>query len=257
MDYITRQFIHLATKLRDDVRRQFRYLRSDLSGITGNLRWRYVKSAFEVAGIVAVIVYTFLTYKNWQEQIDATNFAGKQAEKARQSLNETIKNFRIDERAWVSLVFPVRLADAKKIVAGTPFKFKISFKNTGKTPALGISYDPILLTVPITSNYPDYDAVKGPRSFMEQVGIKESALLAPGEETFITYPGQPINGPKVVFDKSRMVAIDKLQVALCIVGMVSYHDVFPHTPERHTKFCLVYSPRSGEVGACPVGRTMD
>jgi hypothetical protein len=192
---------------------------------------------------------------------DSEKAIAKSSANAKASLDASIEASRLDQRAWVSLVFPVELLDTKQIGPYVPFRFKIKFKNTGKTPAIKISYDPMLIQQAVaTGTYPDYDvAHAGQRPYMEQVGITESALLGPSEEGFITYPGQPVNGRKLVFDKGLVDSINNIQTALFIVGMVSYHDVFPGTPERHTKFCLLYVPTKdvSEVGQCPKNRTMD
>lgn len=170
----------------------------------------------------------------------------------------TERAMNLDQRAWVGIVFPITMVDATKIEANVPFKFKIRFKNSGKTPALKISYDPVIILQPTRAAYPDYDArKKDSKPFMEQMGIKESAVLSPGEETFVTFPMQPENGQKVFFNKDAVDSIEDYRMALFIVGMVTYRDIFTGTPEHHTKFCLIYSPKDGEVGACPVNRGMD
>jgi hypothetical protein len=42
--------------------------------------WLFMKGTLEVAGIIAVIAYTWISFNNWQDQADATDAAARQAE---------------------------------------------------------------------------------------------------------------------------------------------------------------------------------
>lgn len=91
--------------------------------------WAVIKGTLEIVTVIAVLVYTAVSYGNWQEQIDATNFAGIQAKKSRQALNETIKNFRLDQRPWIGVEsYDLNATDG-------PINVAIKFTNSGKTPA--------------------------------------------------------------------------------------------------------------------------
>lgn len=183
MDYVTRQFINLAKKLRDDVRKSFAALHSDLSNLSNGLKhlketisaqwqaddkshetppitvaelrtqvpirvkteaqrstietvWRVIKGALEAFGIVAAIIYTIVAYQQWQEMIDATNVSARQTEFSRKGLNETIKNFRLGERAWISIGNAVIVKE--DTVFPSMISYDIDVANVGHSPALDV-----------------------------------------------------------------------------------------------------------------------
>jgi hypothetical protein len=98
--------------------------------------WAIVKGAFEIGVAVAVIAYTGISFENWQEQIAATNFAGIQTKKAREALNETTKNFQLDQRPWVG-VSDNRIEQWGK---EKDYVIEILIVNSGKSPALETWY---------------------------------------------------------------------------------------------------------------------
>src|SRR5207245_10120722 len=99
---------------------------------------------------------------------------------------------------------------------------------------------------------PDYDQEATENVYYRLTGIHEAALLAPGEETFISFPP----AQRLFFGPRQIELLNKFQTVLYIVGKVTYRDIFPDTTQLTTKFYAFYAP-SGEVGACPVNRTMD
>jgi hypothetical protein len=188
---------------------------------------------------------------------DAEKAIDKSSRNAQRALDASVEASRIDQRAWVGLLFPVETVDKKKIEVLAPFAFKLRFKNTGKTPALRISYDPLIVFRAPNQPIPDYDQETKENIFYRLTGINESALLAPGEEVFITFPALRPNGPNLALGPDKFNWMNTYQEVMFIVGKVSYHDIFPNTPPRTTKFCLIYEPKFGEVGACPTNRAMD
>jgi hypothetical protein len=186
---------------------------------------------------------------------DSENSMKVTSENAQKALNASINASRIDERAWVSLLFPIDTFDKKKLEPLGDVAFVIRFKNTGKTPALKIAYDPELMFRPPSDPIPDYDdkAVAG-NVYTQLTGIHEAALLAPGEETSIAYPPRGA----IRFGPNQIGLMESHTTVLYLVGKVTYHDIFfPDTPERTTKFCAYYSPESGDFVRCPINRTMD
>lgn len=186
MDFVTRQFIVLAKKLRDEFRKARETLHNDLSRLTDGLKnlkdaistqgqtnqkqpeinpritatdfqtqvpirvqteakrstpervWRFIKGAFEIAGIVAVITYTIIAYQQWQESTDATNFSARQAELSRKGLNETVKQFRTAQRAWIGV-----LAELYPQPNSAPnIAWRARWANSGPTPALDAQIEP-------------------------------------------------------------------------------------------------------------------
>jgi hypothetical protein len=65
--------------------------------------WGATKGILEIAVGVAVISYTCISYENWLQVIDATNFASRQTELSRKALNETAKQFRVDQRPMIRI----------------------------------------------------------------------------------------------------------------------------------------------------------
>jgi hypothetical protein len=90
--------------------------------------WVVFKGALEIAGVLAVILYTIVAYNNWQEQIDATNFVARQTELSRKILNETTKQTRREYRAWIKVTVGNAL-----FTYGEPMVMPIRIENTGKT----------------------------------------------------------------------------------------------------------------------------
>jgi hypothetical protein len=280
MDYVTRQFINLTKKLRDDVRKSFASLHNDLTHLADGVKnlkdaistqrqtdeksqeinpgititdfqtqipirvrtqaqystreriWRGFKGAFEIVGIIAVILYTGVTYEMWQESRDTTNFVARQTELARKGLNETVKNFRTDERAWVGIA-GMKPDQPNQFPYSTTFTWL--YKNYGKTPAT---------EVVTTDNahvygehFPDHP-------------LYESKIPSPEFNSRVTlFPGQQ-NG----LDGSSYVCqqhIDEIKGGgkWCYTyGIITYKDEFgvKHT----THFCYRH-------GINPLGRSSD
>jgi hypothetical protein len=197
---------------------------------------------------------TRLAVDKFERMAKASENSIKTIEKtAKEALDASIESSRIDQRAWVSLMFPIETADKAKIQPNGMIEFVLKFKNTGKTPALKISYDPLLLFRPPSAGFPDYDHETSENVYYRISGIHEAALLAPGEETRIAFPGFR----EIFVGPSQIDLMNNHETILYIVGKVTYRDIFPDTPQRTTKFCAFYVPGSGEVGACPMNRTMD
>ena len=315
MDYVTRQFIVLAKKLRKDVRKSFLSLHSDLSRLADNLKnlkdaitnkwesenhrtqvdhrvtvtdlqtqipirvqteakrskieefWRYLKGAAELAGIVAVITYTIISYENWQEQIDATNFAGIQAKKARQSLNETIKNFRLDERAWLGL------QNSSGTATWTPDgivklgNISVNLKNTGKSPALKISGRYIQVTKSVDDPVPDYETELGIIQKRLREKVSQLSKMYPEMASRILRDSKKVD----VIPKGGVVAPDSMLVLKIVAGEIqmdrnkpntvyileklTYFDIFK--AEHTTKICLELLPIETEFHPCMENNWMD
>lgn len=92
--------------------------------------------------LIAVIIYAWLAYLQWQEMIGATNAASDAVHEARisrqqnqQSFIATVNQFRLDQRAWVGTADPPIIVFQQ----GQLLSIKIPIKNTGKTPALDLT----------------------------------------------------------------------------------------------------------------------
>jgi hypothetical protein len=121
--------------------------------------WAIFKGALEAVGIVAVIAYTVVTYQIWNETIDATNFSARQTELARKGLNETVKNFVVDQRPWVSVVFPPGQNYPVNPLGLANPAFTVS--NVGKTQAVTVRVDGAAIVVETTEKRVPFNDYKG------------------------------------------------------------------------------------------------
>ena len=286
MDYVTRQFINLAKKLRDEFRKARETLHDDLSRLADGLKnlkdaasthwqanekrydanpvtvaelrtqipirvqtkaqrskaetiWRVFKGALETVGIVAVCLYTVVAYQQWQEATDATNFVARQTELSRKGLNETTKNFRMDERSWIGIegFSPSPLVPNQKFVASG----KVT--NSGKTPALDVkitttthfSDEPVNIAKYARS--PERDKGKGkPRSV---------AVFFPGMVKY-AIGGSDFPLPQTAIERITKTGGEGKFVY--IFGEITYKDIFG---EAHlTTFCFLYDPPNKDFDPC-------
>lgn len=108
--------------------------------------WTIFKGALEIIGILAVITYTFVAYQanqlsmaNYRRvRIDANEQLKESAEQTKlagETLAATAKNFRVDQRAWVTL-YPQILTKAPMGTPANTIPIIVAWNNTGHTPAL-------------------------------------------------------------------------------------------------------------------------
>lgn len=191
--------------------------------------WRPIKGTLEVAVGLAVILYTVISYQNWQEQIDATNLASRQAEFSRKGANETIKNFRLDERPYVTAID--FFFDTEPLVANQEMGLSIIADNSGRTPALKVKF--------IGTAY------------MGNVMIDKSATLK--AESVI--PSQhPTQAHYILqFNSSDLIKITSDSIFL-IKGTIEYSDIFKvwHT----TSYCAVYDGKRKKFTLCKSGNDL-
>jgi hypothetical protein len=174
---------------------------------------------------------------------------------AQDALNASINASRLDQRAWVGLLYPVTTFDNKKLQVGVSVVFKWRFKNSGKTPAINVAYDPEIIFREPGKGVPDYDVDVKDNAYSKLTGIREASVIAPGEEQFITFP-TPVPAP-IFFGPKQFVLMENNATVMYVVGKVTYNDIFPGTPQHSTKFCVLYDPIAGGVGTCPINNTMN
>jgi len=100
--------------------------------------WRYSKRALYVIGILAGAGYTFLTWNIWQDQIDATNFMGRQTRLSRNALDVSVRQFQMDQRPFVTVL--CCKPDPSPPVEGHPIQFDFEVRNIGKGPAINLQH---------------------------------------------------------------------------------------------------------------------
>ncbi|MGA8212018.1 MAG: hypothetical protein WB799_00390 [Candidatus Sulfotelmatobacter sp.] len=252
--------------------------------------WQRVKIGFEIIGIIAAVAYVGWAYRQWKEmsyQTDMINIntrkarrdtanadrrmleqltiakgaadaAESQTKVVKKSIDATVEQFRLDQRAWVNLqsIVPhnIEATDLQQPPTHPGMSVSFVFKNTGKTPAINVGFDASLIFRPPDQPIPIYTG--DPReNYRKLTGIKESGVIGPSEEHNFEFPStgtQPIFlGPNQIRMMQQRITV------LYIVGKLAYSDVFPHTPDRVTQFCTMYEPSAGRMGMCPTGRTMN
>jgi hypothetical protein len=215
--------------------------------------WAITKGIIEIAVGIAVVVYTIVTYGAWQEQIDATNFAGRQTELSRKALNETVKNFRMDQRPYV-FAQPIASGENEKgervifePVGQRSARINISVQitNGGKSPAmfLASTHSEIMIG-------PKDEVRKKARDFVEKYS-GGSILLAPGVTNVVPH------GEFTVLTSSEAVEIREGSWEVYIVGAVKYSDLIgsnnPKTLPYKTRYCFQFIPSGLSMGNCGFG----
>jgi hypothetical protein len=199
---------------------------------------RVLKNTLETIGILAAIVLAIAAVRQLNEITDATNFAGRQTELSRKALNETTKQFRIEQRPMIRV----------SVIGGgsegsSPFTFKendpiqvtIRISNIGKSVARSISGIVGIAPRSIVKNEPPGGQSKNPGEEM-RVGA-----IFPQEVHNETIPlMEQIPGTKqfrqVRFTKTMEDDILNRTMMLELVGRFDYSDSFkiPHW----VKFCF-------------------
>lgn len=293
MDYVTRQFIVLINKFREEFRKYQSVLHRDVSQLSDNLKdlknavhaqreankeaqqieptisisnfrtdvaipienktqktekkrgWKIFKRGLETAVGVAVIVYTGVTFENWQEQIDATNLSAKQTEYARKGLNETVKNFRVGERPW-------EIADAE-IIPGfsvinhlangdAEIAIRIKIRTSGKTPAIILGYMPYQWKVG-----PFKKIEKEMNSFVPDYSIHVPGISDFPSEDWRIAPTTPHSN----YVKADIIKkVEHGDWDAYVIGAVRYTDVFKPTQIYETLYCFHYQHIGLPIANC-------
>jgi len=190
-----------------------------------------------------------------KEALEGIRSSERQSKRA---LDASIAASRLDQRAWVTLeeVVPQHLEATSREEANSHpgVQFVLPFRNTGKTPAIKVAFDMAMIFRTPDKPIPDFD--QNPEdTYSKMTGIKESALIGPGDHTVFTFPGPA--DTQFRFGPNQMKLIDDRRTVLYLVGKLTYHDIFPNTPRRSTKFCARYEPATKQFGYCPINRAMD
>lgn len=195
--------------------------------------WNLLVSSLTLIGVMA---YAGLAFSQWREMINATDATEDAVHEARfsrqqaqRSLDATIDQFHLDQRAWVSIL-SVQLDKPYSI--NNPGDVVVELANTGKTPALNAA---------ITG---------GNFSFLPNFGLEplkeiKRMVIAPNsntDEMFLPIP--PMNATTKIYVRFK----------------IEYRDVFQKpTDEPHsTTFCGYYpSTKPPFFFNCDGGGTMN
>jgi hypothetical protein len=195
--------------------------------------WDKCKPFVEIGGVVLLAAYTcftvllyFASKKAAEAAKTAADAAVLQVGIAGKSLDATIGQFHLEQRAWVG----ISVVDVPKpLPTGRVFEIVNHFSNTGKTPAIRphavseIEFD-VPNKVPI---YQESDAPEGPP-------------LLPGAELRTTFTVPIITEEIIESIKTRKLLIYNR-------GAVWYGDIFGN--KHVSTFCLSYNPASGAFHA--------
>jgi hypothetical protein len=162
----------------------------------------------------------------------------QQAEAAKGSIDATVEQFRLDERAWVSLQQGHILPPSDGEI-----RLKLDFINTGKTPAKDIVEADLVWIWPKPLR-------KGPPpSFSQQFVFLPMAPIAPQRIG-------TINGIGTIAKMPAYPAVTRGESILYEVGEIRYNDVFGH-PHR-TTFCVYQAtPADQFLTNCERGNSID
>jgi hypothetical protein len=212
----------------------------------------------------------------------ATEAAIQSTKAARDTLTETKKSFRLDQRPWVGLD-QIDIPD--KPTAGSAFRIKVSLRNSGKSPALRSDGEGTLYPVVIMEGderVPLVDMTFSPKCANPKLQWDQNpsgGLILPEAKGISLSLSTPILEEKVVekimnerrisylerkeLDNERSGALifmsappeyrgdlDRMwAVRIFFAGCIDYFDQF-HEPHR-TYFCLYYSPSLPNAGFSP------
>ncbi len=90
---------------------------------------RWIRVAEFAAFIAAILTAVFIGYQ-WHEMVKSSKIAGRQLDVMQRQLDEMKTARELDERAWVMAY------DYEPQYTSNGFFVRVSFKNTGKTPAI-------------------------------------------------------------------------------------------------------------------------
>jgi hypothetical protein len=163
--------------------------------------------------------------------------AAAQTELANKSLQATIDNFHLEQRAWVG-----PLVINAEMVIGKPLIVAAKFKNTGRTPAINVI--PAGFLQPVTEGYaPDFT--------MKTTGPQTRTVMPP-DGTIILERNGTRGGvmTPAIFD-----ALESGKLKIYIFGKIAYEDVF--NCGHWTQYCFVFKPDTKSFLECNTHNAVD
>jgi hypothetical protein len=274
-DFVTRQFIELAKKLRKDFRKALSLFGGDLREIKisiqsidkntyayqtkeppkpelaavlhgaegadkerrGTRRRDRIRLLVEWLTLLAVAGYGLVAYFQLQAMIRATNASERAATAAEGGLTTTRTALNVGERAYVA---DKGLKIVHPVAAGSQPTIVVDIFNGGRTPALNV-------TTAITLTVSDHELKTF--KWASDVGGSKSTLL-PGADTLSNEIAT-----KRALIPDEVNALDSGKVWLYLYGVIRYDDVFGQHWE--SKFCYFYVPKTESVFSnCPFGNAI-
>jgi hypothetical protein len=197
--------------------------------------WKWIKkNAVGILTLIALIVYTIYTAKQWKANKKAADAAKSAADAAQNTADITRDSLLYVQRAFIF----VNDFDVTRLVApGTSrldgsMRFAFHWENGGTTPTLDmqthISFELLRSDLPEDFTFPDLP--KGEPPFRMFVGPKATSRSAP---LFVPAPD--------------IIAVHDHMGRLYIWGWAKYRDIFPKTGEHITRFCSELTDVTGDL----------
>ncbi len=177
--------------------------------------------------LAAVVVYALLVYLQYREMINATGAAQQAVVEARRnriqadkSLNATIQQFRLDQRAWVGVVS----IDPPDLKPKSEFFLSLHAMNSGHTPALNFQS---LVVLHSLKKDEKFKAIYAP---LPPNWVRSNRVVQPGEQV-------TLNTNRYQLTQGQIDWIKNGTYILYVYGKMSYDDVFHE--QHYTTFCKI------------------
>lgn len=209
-----------------------------------------VNGVLAIIGIVALCIYygqleimrgqlgeIIKQYPELQKSADASKSA---ADISAKQLKMFEQQMTLEQRAWIGLIG----IDGEPVL-DKPFFVHGMFRNTGKSPALHVTFIAAVEGVK-RGELPDIEG----ESKQESQG---SGVVAPGAELHFT--GSPLVGPEAPIMRKELFDQWKSgQFRICAHGIIKYWDIFG--VKHWVTFCQMLKP-TGRYGPCPYHNDID
>jgi len=197
--------------------------------------------------ILTLIVVGFYTYFAWQQSIEmrkateatkksadaaiiASDIAKKTLDQNKTVLDTTIKQFELEQRAWMSPTFA-----ATPLEEGKPFKIITTITNSGKTFAKNIK-------VYVASAYIGPDVPPDcSDTFFKKHFVQTSMVIFPNQAISITE-----DRPVVI--KEVLDSLQSKRKKFYLRGLITYNDIFQQI--RFSQFCSYFAPELNNFAPC-------
>lgn len=190
------------------------------------------------------VALTLLAYVQW------TTMDGE-LEQVRRTADQTdkmIAQMALEQRAWLSC-HPQK---AQPPEAGRKFKFAISVKNTGKTPATVVQF-----AMTAFSDLPDGGTIQGRFNLIDllmdakAIEVAKSDPIAPDTSMVYNYTG---TGASFIPTPEDVISMNDGTTRLFVAARIEYEDVLGGT--HITQACFVYMPSTKELWVHNAGNRM-
>lgn len=141
--------------------------------------WKVIKNGFEIAGIIAVVVYAILTYFMWHEMQETSKAAKKSADSAQAQLELT-------DRPWLTITFtPESPGFVFEKDGSAHISLRAHIKNVGRSAANSIVV-PLNILLASDSNGMFREPVKRQRELCEKTAKRPASDTA---LAIVLFPG--------------------------------------------------------------------